>query len=61
MKPEQVKAYFGSTYKFHKETGMSSTSLLNWIEWGYVPLESQYRLEKFTYGGLKAEWDDHDA
>jgi len=59
MSPEDVKKHFGSTYKFNKETNMSNVSLLNWIKKGYVPLESQRKLEILTQGKLKAEWNHH--
>jgi hypothetical protein len=58
MSPEDVKKHFGSTYKFRKDTKMSHMSLLNWLKWGYVPLESQRKLELLTNGLLKAEWND---
>lgn len=54
MKPEDVKEYFGSGYRFNKVTGMSHGSLNNWIKWGFIPEESQYKLERLTKGGLKA-------
>lgn len=56
MKPIDVRKFYGSLYKFHKETGMSRSSLGNWIKWGFVPEASQYKLERLTKGGLKTEW-----
>lgn len=56
MTVDEVSYYFKSSYRFHKITGMSARSLRNWINWGYIPEGSQYKLEKLTEGKLKAEW-----
>lgn len=56
MTPADVKAYYGSQYKFHKETGMSPSTLANWLKWGRVPEDAQYKLERITNGKLKTEW-----
>lgn len=58
MKPIEVKEYYGSLYRFRKDTGMAHSSLANWLNWGYVPIKSQYRLQELTNGKLKAEWGD---
>ena len=58
MKPDEVKKYFGSTYAFKMKTGMSASSLSNWIEWGFVPIESQYKLQALTNSELVANWED---
>lgn len=60
MKPEDVKKYYGSQYRFGKETGMSKTTLGNWLKWGFVPEDAQYRLERLTAGKLKTEWTKID-
>jgi len=56
MTPEEVKKYYKSTYGFRKDTGMSCSSLVNWLKWGRVPLLSQLKLEKMTQGELRADW-----
>ncbi len=56
MTPEDVKKYYRSQYNFRKETGMSTSTLGNWLKWGYIPVDSQYRLERLTAGKLKTEW-----
>jgi len=56
MKPNDVLQKYGSQYNFQKETGMSHTSLGNWIKWGFVPEQSQYKLERITDGELKSSW-----
>lgn len=55
MTPEDVKKHFGSTYAFHKKTGMSHSTLKNWLDWGYVPDNAQYKLERLTNGALKID------
>lgn len=56
MKPEDVKAYYGSQRQFHKKTGMSQCTLGNWLKWGFVPENAQYKLEFITEGKLKTDW-----
>jgi hypothetical protein len=58
MKPEDVLKKYGSQYQFHKQTGMSHTSLGLWLKLGYVPENSQYKLERLTNGELKTEWTE---
>jgi len=58
--PIQVEKYYGTKYKFWKITGMSSSTLGNWLRWGYVPELAQYKLEKITNGTLKMECTKHD-
>jgi hypothetical protein len=60
MIPNDVLEKYGSYYNFRKETGMSASSLFNWITWGYVPENSQYKLERLTNGELKAKWPPDD-
>jgi len=56
MTPEDVYKYYGSRYNFAKKTGMSHSTLSNWMKWGYVPIESQYKVERLTKSALKVEW-----
>ena len=58
MTPEDVYKFYGSQYQFHKQTGMSHSSLGLWIKLGYVPEASQYKLERITKGELKTEWTE---
>lgn len=62
MTPTDVKNYFKSLYRFRKETGMSASTLANWLKWGYVPINAQYRLEQMTGGKLTvAEEQKHEC
>ncbi len=56
MTADDVKKYYGNSYKFMKRTGMSDATFRNWMRWGYVPENSQYKLERLTNGELKTEW-----
>jgi hypothetical protein len=56
MTPQDVKKYYRSNYNFNKVTGMSASTLGNWLKWGYVPVDAQYKLEHMTKGLLKNEW-----
>jgi len=52
MTPQQVWDYYGNSYRFMKKTGMSDATLRNWMKWGFVPIESQFKLERITNGEL---------
>lgn len=60
MTPQDVKKYYGSGYKFHKQTGMSQSTLGNWLRWGFVPEDAQYKVERLTKGALKTQWTGKD-
>ena len=51
---QQVKKYFKSGYFLHKHTGMSKVNFINWGRRGYIPIQSQLKLERLTNGKLKA-------
>jgi|FreactTroBogLake_1042271.scaffolds.fasta_scaffold50185_2 hypothetical protein len=55
MTPEDVKNYYGSTYRFQKSTGMNATTLHQWLRKGYIPLNAQASLQILTNGALIAE------
>jgi len=57
MTTEEVKAFYGTGYKFQKSTGMSANSFENWMKRGFVPTFSQLKIERATNGKLKAVWD----
>lgn len=58
MTPNDVKEFYKSAYRFHKDTGMSASTLLNWIKWGFVPENAQYKLERITDGALQVNFND---
>lgn len=55
MKIDELISYYKTGYNFEKATSMSSTSYQNWLKWGYIPIVSQFKIEKFTAGVLKAD------
>ncbi len=61
MSPEEILKHYGSRYRFHKETGISASTLFNWLKWGYVPEEAQYKMERITNGLFKTEWTKKDG
>lgn len=60
MTPEDVRQYFRNSYQFKKRTKMSDATFRNWMKWGFVPEDSQYKLERLTKGELKTEWTNND-
>jgi len=58
MTTDEFKAYFKSSYRFAKETGISHTQWIRWLRNGYIPITSQIRLELITHGKLKARLED---
>lgn len=58
MTPGEIKEYFSNGYKFSRETGMAIQSFHNWLKWGYVPLNSQLKIQTITDGKLKADFKD---
>jgi hypothetical protein len=55
MTVEELQNYYKSSYAFGKATKMSPQSYTNWIEWGFIPIESQRKIEALSSGGLKAD------
>lgn len=56
MTPDDLYKFYGSGYKFSKETGISTSSFYNWRKWGKVPEDAQYKIERITEGKLKTQW-----
>lgn len=54
MTIEELKKYYVNGNQFEIRTLMSANSFRNWISWGYIPLYSQYHIEKLTKGKLKS-------
>jgi hypothetical protein len=55
MNPYEVKDYFKTGYNFKEITGMSASTLANWLLSGTVPPAAQARLQLITNGALKAD------
>ena len=55
MTIQELKNYYKSSYAFAQATKMSHSSYQNWIEWGFIPIESQIKIERLSAGGLRAD------
>lgn len=57
---DEVKAYYGNSYRFMKDsgTGMVSSNWYYWKKKGYIPYEAQKRIMKATGGALVARFED---
>lgn len=55
MRLDDLERYFGSSYMFHKKTGMQHTNYINWRRKGFIPIKTQMRIEEITNGVLKAD------
>lgn len=58
MTLDEVIDYYSSTYHFSELTGMSTSSFANWRKKGYIPLNTQLRLELLTKGKLIADREE---
>lgn len=58
MTINDLKEYYGSGYRFNKDTHMSASSFMNWNNRGYIPWGSQLIIERLTEGKLKADKQD---
>lgn len=55
MTLDEVKNYYGTTYKFTKLTGCNSSSWAIWGRRGYIPVVAQLKLELMSGGTLIAD------
>lgn len=55
MTSQEVHAYYRGGYSFMKKTKMAFDTYKRWMENGYIPINSQIKLEKLTKGALKAD------
>ncbi len=58
MTLEELKKMFGNGNRFEIETKLSHVNWFNWFKRGYIPIESQRKLERITKGKLSASLDD---
>lgn len=55
MTLDELKQEFKTSYEFQKRTRMAHTNWINWFgRFGYIPIESQIKIEQRTNGKLKA-------
>lgn len=55
MKIEDVMVYFGSARNMERKIRISHSSMTNWRERGYIPIETQVRIQRLTEDMLKAD------
>ena len=56
---EEVKDYFAhNASKMQRITGVNRNSMRNWEKKGYIPIQTQVKLERLTEGKLKARLED---
>lgn len=55
MTIDDLKRYFGTSYRFNALTGMSASNYMNWENYGYIPFISQVKIQRLTKGALKAD------
>lgn len=60
MTIDDVKAYYGTSYRFQKITGMQASNFCHWEKMGYLPIITQIKIEKMTGGALKASLEHLD-
>lgn len=58
MTLEDLVAHYHDHNEFSRLTGMSKMSWFNWKNKGYIPIKSQYRLQKLTDGALQVNFED---
>ena len=53
---QELFVHYGRNWvKVARAINCGSTSLQNWRKWGYIPIESQIRIESYTNGQFKAD------
>ncbi len=58
MTLDDLKKEFGNSYKFSMRTGLSHVNWVHWNKYGYIPIESQLKIEQATDGLLRANLSD---
>jgi hypothetical protein len=52
---EELKKYYKNGNRFEIETGLSHVNWLHWKRRGYIPINSQMKIERITQGKLTAD------
>lgn len=58
MKIEEVIKYFGTYYRVAKDVGFAMNTPRNWARIGYIPSDAQIKIERYTSGALKLDFND---
>ena len=54
MTIDEVLQYYGTGYRMNKMIGLSPTLPSNWRKYGYIPIQTQMKIERLSKGVLKA-------
>lgn len=54
MTIDEVVKYYGSAHKMELKHGLSHHNVKSWKKKGYIPIQTQVRIEKLTDGELRA-------
>lgn len=55
MTIDEVYNFFGSARGMERKIGISHASMKNWRDRGYIPIETQVRIQQLTEDMLKAD------
>lgn len=58
MTLEEMKLSYGSIYKAMQDIGLQYSNANYWKKIGYIPINTQLKIEKITQGRLIASLDD---
>lgn len=58
MTYDDLKKYFGSLYQFSICCNFSLSAPTHWKKKGFIPIDTQFKIERLTKGGLKASLED---
>ena len=61
MNIKEVEEYYVNGYRFSQATGMAQDTFRGWVIKGYIPINSQVKLEKLSGGRFKASLGDMHA
>ena len=55
MKPIEVKEYFVTWANAMRRMGLSANAYGRWVRKGYIPIDTQRKIEQTTNGRLKSD------
>lgn len=56
MTIDEIKRFYGTSYMFHKKTGMAHSNYRNWESSGFIPMKAQVKIQRLSKGALIAEY-----
>lgn len=58
MTYDEIILYFGNAYIVAKKMKLGSGTVYHWKRSGFIPIDTQRKIESFTEGRLKASLND---